>query len=76
MAYCLVSLPLCILDFIFLLTKSARISKYSCESDILPDNYSLKRFTHLGKIQSVDLVGKNLPTLNKTEIGWEKCGQV
>ena len=53
----LAGLPVHVLDFPFLWSESARMSKYSYESDILPDNYSLKRFIHLAEIQSVYMIG-------------------
>lgn len=62
MACCLAGLPSYIWDFTFLWNKSARMWKYSYESVILPDNYSLKRFIHLTKIQGVYIVGENIPT--------------
>lgn len=49
------------------------MSKYSYESAILPDNYTLPRFIHLAKIQNVYMIGKNLPTQNKNASGWKKA---
>ena len=49
-----------------------RTSKYSYELSIFPDNYTLKRFIHPAKIQSVYMVGKNVPIQNKNALGWWK----